>query len=136
MGVKPVARWSAAAAVTVAAFAAAAWVSGALILPAVIRDPGIRWGLAGSVGVAVAALGALWGSSFAAGDNSPEADSGSSDAKPAPGRAAQGRGDKGRGDTRNEITGGTFHGPVIQSRDFSGPADSGAVPARPLGPED
>ena len=64
---KPIARWLAAALVTVASFAAVVWICGALILPSFMKDASIRWGVAGALGVAMAALAALWGHSFATG---------------------------------------------------------------------
>src|SRR5260221_5827593 len=63
---KQIAKWLVAMAATIAAFGAASWVCGELILPAVMKNSGIRWGLAGALGVAVAALAAMWGHSFAA----------------------------------------------------------------------
>ena len=57
-------RWSVALGVTVAAFAVPTWLCGAFILSPVLKDSGTRWGLAGGVGVAVAALAALWGHGF------------------------------------------------------------------------
>jgi hypothetical protein len=59
------ARWSVAVLVTAAAFGIAAWVSGAFLLPAVMRSGADRWVLAAGLGVAVAALAALWGHSWA-----------------------------------------------------------------------
>jgi hypothetical protein len=58
-------RWWVAGLVTMLTFTVCAWICGALILPTVINDPNVRWGLAGGLGVAVAALAALWGHSFA-----------------------------------------------------------------------
>jgi hypothetical protein len=119
-----IAKWSAAVAVTIAAFAAAAWIGGVLILPIVIKDSGTRWGLAGALGVAMAALAALWGHSFATAEAS-ETDSGSHHA-PAPDITT-----REPGNTRNKITGGTFHGPVIQGRDIHGPAAFTTPPRQP-----
>lgn len=65
-------RWLVAVMVTVAAFAMTTWICGALILPVVMRDPGVRWGVAGACGVAVAALAALWGHSFASAGRSED----------------------------------------------------------------
>jgi hypothetical protein len=62
------ARWWVAGFVTVAAFAVAAWVTGALLLPTVMRSAADRWAVAAGLGVAVAALAALWGHSWAARD--------------------------------------------------------------------
>jgi hypothetical protein len=54
-----VARWCAAVLVTVAAFGCAVWVSGAVLLPAVMTSGADRWVVAAGLGVAVAALAAL-----------------------------------------------------------------------------
>ena len=119
---KQIAKWLVAIVATIAAFGAASWICGELILPAVMKNSGIRWGLAGALGVAVAALAAMWGLSFAATGRSsgiaPSDDSG------APAEIAK----AGSGDTRNKISGGTFHGPVIQGRDMSGPYPLGTTP--------
>jgi hypothetical protein len=110
---KPIARWLVASLVTIATFATGTWVSSALILSAFMKDSAIRWGVAGGFGVTVSALAALWGHSFASADQPAEL---------AP-RCDQGAGAKTMttrsGSTHNEISGGTFHGQVIQSRDFS-----------------
>jgi hypothetical protein len=99
---KRVLRWPTAVVVTVTAFAAATWICGAFVLT--MRDTGVRWGIAGSLGVAVAAIAALWGHAYATrGDHKPTPEQTSS--APA-----------GIGATRNTISGGTFHGTVIQSR--------------------
>jgi hypothetical protein len=59
------ARWSVAVLVTAAAFGVGAWISGAFLLPAVMKSGADRWVLAAGMGVAVAALAALWGHSWA-----------------------------------------------------------------------
>ena len=59
-------RWVVAALVTGAAFALPTWICGALVLPSMLKDPSIRWGLASALGTALAALAAAWGYSFAA----------------------------------------------------------------------
>jgi len=101
---RPAFRWAVAVLVTIAAFAVATWICGAFVLP--MHDDGVRWGIAGGLGVAVAALAALWGHSYAtAEDEQPAAEE--STAAPA-----------GTGRTSNKISGGTFHGPVIQGRDI------------------
>jgi hypothetical protein len=64
------ARWCGAVAVTIMAFAAATWVAGALVLPSVMHSSDIRWLVAAGLGVAVAALAALGGHSFATRDTS------------------------------------------------------------------
>lgn len=106
-------RWLVAGLTTVVAFSLATWVSGALILPTVIEDPSVRWGLAGALGVALSALAALWGHAFAQGEHSQGASDG--DVAVTCGTATTARPDI----TSNVIRGGTFHGPVIQARDVS-----------------
>jgi hypothetical protein len=97
-------RWAVAVLVTIAAFAVATWVCGAFVLP--MRDGAVRWGIASGLGVAVAALAALWGHSYATAEfEQPAAEA--TQAAPAS-----------VGSTSNEISGGTFHGTVIQSRDI------------------
>jgi hypothetical protein len=59
------ARWLAAVVVTVAAFGVSLWVCGALLLPLVLKSGADRWVVAAGLGVAVAALAALWGASWA-----------------------------------------------------------------------
>jgi hypothetical protein len=101
---RPTLRWVVAVLVTIIAFAAATWICGAFVLT--MLDPGVRWGVAGSLGVAVAALAALWGHSYAAAEQrEPTADA-----------ADVPTGDTGR--TGNKISGGIFHGLVIQGRDI------------------
>ncbi len=124
---KRVVRWAVAAAVTVVAFALATWVSGALILPVFMKDAGIRWGVAGSLGVAVAALAAMWGQSFATSGQPAETTSNG------PPGAAPTTTATGAGSTRNKISRGTFHAPVIQGRDISGPIPGGV--AQPQNPD-
>jgi hypothetical protein len=93
-----------AALVTIAAFAVATWVCGAFVFP--MRDGGVRWGIAGGLGVAVAALAALWGHSYATQEHEQPA------VGAAPGAPT------GAESTSNTISGGAFHGPVIQGRDI------------------
>ena len=50
---------------TIVVFGVSTWVCGALLLPHVVSSPGIRWAVAPGCGVAIAALAALWGHSFA-----------------------------------------------------------------------
>lgn len=101
---RPTLRWAVAVMVTIAAFAAATWICGAFVLP--MRDGGVRWGIAGGLGVAVAALAALWGHSYATAKHQ----------KPAVEEARAAPANTGR--TSNKISGGTFHGPVTQGRDI------------------
>lgn len=117
---KPLVRWLVASLVTVAVFAVLTAICGALVLPTVMKDPGSRWGVAGGLGVAVAALAALWGHSFATAERS---------ASPAH-RALTAEStntETGPGATSNNISGGTFHQSVIQGRDISGPVVNGGV---------
>jgi hypothetical protein len=59
------ARWCVAGLVTAAAFGVACWVSGAFLLPAVMKSGADRWVVAAGLGVAIAALAALWAHSWA-----------------------------------------------------------------------
>lgn len=116
-------RWTVAAFVTIAAFAAATWICGALVLPALkMHDAAVRWGVAGGLGVAVAALAALWGHSYATTEPQP---GGAPPAHPAPTTSSSG------GATRNTIRGGTFQKPVIQGRDVTAINTTGPQPASP-----
>jgi hypothetical protein len=54
-------RWWIAGLVTLAAFVAAAWLSGALILPPFLTSSGDRWALASGIGGAIAVFAATWG---------------------------------------------------------------------------
>ncbi|MFI8951965.1 hypothetical protein ACIGO6_36400 [Streptomyces sp. NPDC053750] len=51
--------------VTVASFATVTSLCGALVLPLVMEDAALRWGLASAMGAALAALAAAWGHGFA-----------------------------------------------------------------------
>lgn len=62
-------RWWVAGVVTLAAFVATSWVSGALILARLLPSGDIRWPAALVIGAAAAAFAGLWGQSWAtAGD--------------------------------------------------------------------
>ena len=67
------ARWLVAVGVMVAAFGVSLWVCGALLLPLWLKSGADRWVVAAGLGVAVAALAALWGASWAG--EQPEASS-------------------------------------------------------------
>jgi hypothetical protein len=97
----PALRWAVAVLVAIVASAVATWVCGAFALP--MRDGEVRWGIAGGLGVAVAALAALWGYSYATGEHR----------QPAAEEA-----DATAGDTSNKISEGTLHGPVVQGQDI------------------
>jgi tetratricopeptide (TPR) repeat protein len=122
--VKSALKWSMAAVVTIVAFGICTWLCGALALPLVVKDPGVRWSIAAALGVAVAALAALWGNSFAA-EQTPA----KSQANDAPRSSSPSTDDGPSGVTRNEISGGAFHGSVIQSRDVQGSMSGGVWPS-------
>jgi hypothetical protein len=65
-------RWWIAGLVTLAAFVAAAWLSGALILPLFLTSSGDRWALASGIGGAAAVFAATWGQWWATQANDPE----------------------------------------------------------------
>lgn len=65
-------RWWVAGLVVVAAFGAATWVSGVFVLPLVMKSEADRWVVAAGLGVAVAALVALWGQSWATRESAGE----------------------------------------------------------------
>jgi hypothetical protein len=60
-----VARWCIAGLATAAVFAAGTALSGLVILAPLVRAAADRWVIASGLGVAVAALAALWGASWA-----------------------------------------------------------------------
>jgi hypothetical protein len=63
--VNQVIRWCAAGLITAAVFSAGTVICGLLVLPLVLRSLADRWVVASALGVAVAALAALWGASWA-----------------------------------------------------------------------
>jgi hypothetical protein len=65
-------RWAVAVLATATAFLLPAWICGALVLPSMLKDPSIRWGLASALGAALAALAAAWGYGFATRVKDPE----------------------------------------------------------------
>jgi uncharacterized PurR-regulated membrane protein YhhQ (DUF165 family) len=67
---KSMSRWMLAICVTVGAFIISVFVCGAILLPIWIKSEADRWVIAAGLGVAVAALAALWGASFAQSDHS------------------------------------------------------------------
>lgn len=58
-------RWAVAGLATAAAFAVPAWLCGAVVLPSLLKDDGIRWALASALGAVLAPLAAVWGHGFA-----------------------------------------------------------------------
>jgi hypothetical protein len=109
-----VVRWGVAVVVSAAGFALAWWVCGTLIG----LDEGVSLGIAGAVLAVLLAVAAWWAPR--------EADSGEAD----------GAGREQTGSVKNTVSGGTFRGPVLQGRDFTGLTfgASSAAPASP--PED
>lgn len=98
------------------AVAAAAWLGVYFYLEGFkpTDTVGVIGAIAGVAGLAVAVYGAV----LAGRSSTPEAPATKSTT--------------GSGSTRNKISGGTFHGPVTQGRDISGPTFSGfAPPAKP-----
>jgi hypothetical protein len=62
---KKVIRWLVAIGVTAGTFAISLYVSGSVLLPLWIKSDPDRWVIAAGLGVALAALAALWGINFA-----------------------------------------------------------------------
>ncbi len=109
---KQIIKWFVAVLVTVAAFSAATWASGVVLSLVHALDPDVRWGISGSVGVAVAALAALWGYGFASGEREAAAADHPQD-------------------VLNQISGDIKGGQVIQARDIAGPVSFGSPGPRP-----
>jgi hypothetical protein len=65
-------RWWVAGLVTIVVFLTATWVSGVFLLPLVMKSAADRWVVAAGLGVAVAALAALWGHSWAGAESPAE----------------------------------------------------------------
>jgi hypothetical protein len=59
-------RWLVAGLVTLAAFGAATWVSGAFVLTRLLPSADVRWPVAFGIGAAVAGFAGLWGQWWAA----------------------------------------------------------------------
>ena len=121
-------RWLVAGLVTAVTFSVVAWIAGAVLLPPLMKSSTDRLAVAVGLGGAMAALAGLWGQSWATRENQAPS---SEDA--GRGRAPSGRGPA-PGNVRNEISGGTQHGPVIQGRDFFGPISPGATSPPPEDP--
>jgi hypothetical protein len=116
---RPAVRWTVAGMATIAAFGVVTWVCGAFVLPAIMSDAPTRWSIAGCLGVAVAALVALWGHSFATDGKTSEPSSSGDPSAPAKVTI------RNRGNVRNIIKGGIFRGSVTQARDIYGQSRSG-----------
>ena len=106
-----VARWGVAVAVPAAGFALAWWVCGTLVG----LDEGVSLAIAGAVLAVLLAVAASWAPR--------EVGSGKTD----------GAGREQIGSVKNTISGGTFSGPVLQGRDFTG-LTFDASPAAPASP--
>jgi hypothetical protein len=109
---RQVTRWSVACLVTVVAFCVTTWICGALVLSSVLQDGSARWGVAASLGVAVAALSALWGHSFAS-EGPREQDRGNSGCFAA---------------DDQDVTGSTVGGRIRQVKDVKGSVRVGVKP--------
>jgi hypothetical protein len=66
-------RWLLAGLISMAAFAGAAWISGAVLLVPLLASSTDRWAVASGIGVSVAAFAAMWGQWWA-GQVSPTAE--------------------------------------------------------------
>jgi hypothetical protein len=117
---RAIGRWGVAFLAVIAAVAVPVWLCEALILPHVIKDPGVRWGVATAPGLAVATFVGLWAYDYvkrATDDKSAEHDESPAGGTPRPAST-------GRGTTKNSIKGGLFTGgPVFQGRDITYNAD-------------
>lgn len=119
-----ISKWWLAGLATLAAFSATTWICGALVLAAFRIDSPTRWGIAGGAGVAVAALAALWGASFA---SRSEDKTGEQEPTRPTATAVECDG------VHNVIKGDVVGGSVLQGRDFHGPVTLGPnnPPRRP-----
>ena len=108
-----VARWGIAVVVSAAEFALAWWVCAKLIK----LDEGISLGIAGAVLAVLLAVGAWWAPWEPGGGDG----AGRERVAPVPEKT---------GNVENTISGGTFSGPVLQGRDFTG-LTFGTSPAAP-----
>jgi len=110
-----VARWGMAVGIGAAGFVLAWWVCQELIR----LDEGISLGIAGAVLAVVLAVGSWWAPRGADGRGTDGTMR--EQAPPVQAKAAE---------VENTISGGTFSGPVLQGRDFTG-LTFGASPAPP-----
>jgi hypothetical protein len=102
---KNVARGTFAVIIVAAVFALLAWLCGAIILPNVLKDPGVRWTVATAAAIAVDALVAVWAYSFGKrGENN-----------------GTGTVKTGAGRTKNSIKRAVILGPVTQGHDITRP---------------
>ena len=83
-------KWLVAGLVTAVAFGVTTAVLGALVLPVVMASAADRWVVAGSAGVAVAAVAGLWGQSWATRDSADESAEGAGGPGPGAGPSAAG----------------------------------------------
>jgi hypothetical protein len=116
-----VARWGGAVAVSAAGFALAWWICQELIG----ADEGVSLGVAGAVLAVLVAVAAWWAPRDA---DSGGADGARREQVPAAGKQA--------GNVTNAISGGTFHGTVLQGGDFTGLTFGASPDAPATRPED
>ena len=62
-------RWCVAGLITALVFGLVTWVAGAFVLERLMKSDADRWVVAAGLGVAVAALAALWGHSWTTPEN-------------------------------------------------------------------
>jgi hypothetical protein len=108
---RTIGRWAVGFIAVIGAFAIPAWFCGALVLRDVLKDSGVRWGVATAAGLAVAAFVALWAYGFVTSDGEDES--------PEHGESAS------AGDVKNSIKakGSLFLGPVLQGKKITYNAD-------------
>jgi hypothetical protein len=114
------ARWGVAVTGSAAGFALAWWVCQELIG----ADEGISLGIAGAVLAVLLAVAAWWAPRGADGVRA-----GSAGREQVPPVRAE------TGDVTNEISGGTFSGPVLQGRDFTDLTFGASPPGPPKDPD-
>src|ERR1700722_19981660 len=74
-------RWLIAGLTVAFSFGVATWVSGSFLLPLVLQSDADRWVVASALGVAVAALVALWGQQWAMHDSTAESGTAASEGR-------------------------------------------------------
>ena len=104
---RTIGRWAVGFIAVIGAFAIPAWLCGALVLREVLKDSGVRWGVATAAGLAVAAFVALWAYGFVTTSGEDES--------PEHGESAR------SGTVKNSIKtkGSIFLGPVIQGEEIT-----------------